>query len=94
MLGIEQCVLRGFLQFDWGNIGQAMQKLVYVLDVDICRNITYLLALRLHRLAAVARHGIGNFTGIGTVEYQSTFEKGEGIGGRAIDQQTVPLFCP
>jgi len=42
VLGIEQYVLRGFLQFDWGNIGQAAQDQVNVWDVEVCRNICYL----------------------------------------------------
>ncbi|WP_201768558.1 hypothetical protein [Methylophilus sp. OH31] len=68
MLGMKQCVLRRVLQFDRVDIGQAAQELVYILNIDISRNIAHLLTLRLHRLLAVARNGIGNFAGIGTVK--------------------------
>lgn len=42
VLGVEQSVLRGFLQFDWGNIEYAAQDLIYVWDVEICRDIWHL----------------------------------------------------
>ena len=39
---MQQGVLRRLLQPDWRDIGQAMQELVYALNIDIGRNIAHL----------------------------------------------------